>query len=213
MSLVWTPGQTVVHQEVWAGRIWAARPLIVVEDTEDRLLLWMPKGTQRKVPVTPPTRPDPPARKDRVIENLARCDWMLGEQTWDVSCLWILRPGDWHPVWVSWVQPGVHLGWYVNLQHPFRRTKIGIEAMDMMLDIVVEPDRTWRWKDDDEFEEILERGIFDPSTGERVRNDAEEMIGRIEQWGSPFSEPWTSWQPHPDWSIPHLVEGWDDPER
>jgi hypothetical protein len=27
--------------------------------------------------------------------------------------------------------------------------------MDLMLDIVVEPDMTWRWKDDDEFDEIV----------------------------------------------------------
>jgi protein associated with RNAse G/E len=40
------------------------------------------------------------------------------------------------------------LGWYVNLQCPFRRTEVGIEAMDLMLDVVVDPDGTWRWKDD-----------------------------------------------------------------
>ena len=57
---VWSPGGTVVHQEIWKGRLWAARPLTVVEDATERTLLWMPFGTRRKVPVTPPSRADPP---------------------------------------------------------------------------------------------------------------------------------------------------------
>jgi hypothetical protein len=80
---MWQPGDTIVHQEFWRGRMWAARPLTVVEDSEDRLLLWIPKGTRRKVPATPPGRPDPPVRKDRVIENLAHGDWDMADHVWD----------------------------------------------------------------------------------------------------------------------------------
>jgi protein associated with RNAse G/E len=206
---VWTRGETIVHREFWQGRLWAARPLTVVEDAGDRLLLWIPRGTVRKVPVTPPNRPDPPVRKDRVIENLARCDWAMGEHVWDVSSLWIVRPGDWHAVWVSWVGAGAHLGWYVNLQMPFRRTETSIDAMDLMLDVVVEPDRTWRWKDDDEFDEIVDRGIFAPATAARVRREAEDVIGRIERAEPPFSEPWPAWTPDPSWAPPTLPAGWD----
>lgn len=203
------PGQTIVHQEFWRGRLWAARPLTVVEDTGDRLLLWIPQGTVRKVPHTPPGRDDPPVRKDRVIANLDRGDWVLGDHVWDVSSLWIVRPGDWHAVWVSWVGDREHLGWYVNLQMPFRRTAIGIEAMDLMLDVVVEPDRAWRWKDDDEFDEILERGIFDPDTGSRVRREAADVIRRLEAGDPVFREPWPSWSPDPAWRRPVLPAGWD----
>lgn len=206
---MWARGDTIVHREFWQGRLWAARPLTVVEDAGDRLLLWIPRGTVRKVPVTPPSRPDPPVRKDRVIENLARCDWTMGDHVWDVSSLWIVRPGDWHAVWVSWVGAGAHLGWYVNLQMPYRRSEIGIDAMDLMLDVVVEPDRTWRWKDDDEFDEIVDRGIFAPTTAARVRGEAEDVIGRIERAEPPFSEPWPSWTPDPSWALPTLPTGRD----
>lgn len=210
---VWRPGDTIVHQEFWRGRLWAARPLTVVEDSGDRLVLWIPQGTVRKVPVTPPDRPDPPVRKDRVIANLDRCDWVLGEHVWDVSSLWFVRPGDWHAVWVSWLASGEHLGWYVNLQMPYRRTAIGIEAMDLMLDVVVEPDLTWAWKDDDEFAEILERGIFDQDTGARVRREAEDVIRRIDAGDPRFAAPWPSWRPDPAWSLPGLPAGWDRPAR
>lgn len=41
-AAVWQRGETVVHQEVWNDRLWAARPLTVVEDTAKRTLLWIP---------------------------------------------------------------------------------------------------------------------------------------------------------------------------
>ncbi len=206
---MWAPGETIVHQEVWRDRVWAARPLTVVEDTDDRLMLWMPRGTRRKVPVTPPGRTDPGSVKDRTIENLARGDWVHGDHVWDVSTLWLVRPGDWHSVWVSWLESGAHFGWYINLQQPYRRTELGIEAMDLMLDVVAEPDLTWRWKDEDEFDELLARGVFDTATGLRVRQEAEAVIGRIEAREAPFSEPWPAWRPDPGWPQPALPDGWD----
>lgn len=173
---MWETGQTVVHQELWAGRLWAARPLVVVEDAADRVLLWLPAGTRRRVPVTPPSRPDPPDVHGRTIANLVHRDWELGEHVWDVSSLWIMRPGDWHSTWVSWRPDGSHLGWYVNLQHPMRRRRAGFEAMDLMLDVVVAPDLSWRWKDRDEFDEVVERGIFAKDIAERVEVEALSVI-------------------------------------
>ena len=205
---MWEPGDVIVHQEVWRGRVWAARPLVVVEDTPERLLLWIPQGTRRKVPSTPPGRVDPPTRRERVIENLARRDWVHVDHEWDMDHLWLLRPGDWHGLWVSWVG-GRHVGWYVNLQRPFRRTPLGIEAMDMMLDVVVEPDLTWRWKDQDEFADLVGRGLVDATTGELVRAEGEAVIGRVERREAPFSEPWPDWRPDPSWPEPVLPAGWD----
>ncbi len=77
---MWSRGQVVVHQEVWAGRLWAARPLFVVEDTEERALLWIPQGTRRKVPITPPHRADPSDVHTRTIENLDHRDWLEFEE-------------------------------------------------------------------------------------------------------------------------------------
>ena len=206
----WDAGDVIVHQEVWLDRVWAARPLVVVEDAPDRLLLWLPVGTVRKVAWTPPHRPDPGERTARVVDLLGRGDWVHVDHVWDVSTLWILRPGDWHATWVSWLPSGEQLGWYVNLQRPFRRTPIGIEAMDLMLDVVAEPDRTWAWKDEDEFEQILERGIFDAATGEAVRAEARRVIDRLERGSAPFDEGWPQWRPDPSWPTPALPAGWDE---
>lgn len=206
---MWERGATVVHQEVWKGRIWAARPLTVVDDTPELTMLWIPEGTLRKIPVTPPTRPDPPDIHARTIASLDLGDWALGEHRWDVSTLWILRPGDWYSIWVSWRADGSHLGWYVNMQRPMRRNPIGFEAMDLMLDVVAKPDLSWRWKDDEEFNTVVSRGIFDAELGRHVRSTAEAVIGDIENRREPFSAPWPSWTPDPSWSAPRLPPGWD----
>jgi hypothetical protein len=44
----------------------------------------------------------------------------------------------------------------VNLQEPFRRSQFGFETMDLALDVIVEADRSWRWKDEDELETFVD---------------------------------------------------------
>jgi protein associated with RNAse G/E len=212
----WEPGDTVVFHEVWRSRVWAARPLTVVEDTEEHLLLWLPHGTLRKVPAPPggwagverdPDGLPTEANHRGVVENLARGRWEHMDHVWEVSTLWILRPGEWCATWVSWLPSGEHLGWYVNLQEPYRRTAAGIAAVDLMLDLVVEPDRRWRWKDQHEFDECIDRGLFDPESANAVRRTAQQAIAAIEAGDDPFTERWTTWAP-PAWPVPVLPPTW-----
>ena len=55
-SARWSPGEVIVLQDVYEGKLWAARPVIVVEDSADLLALWCPQGTVRKVPIAPQRR-------------------------------------------------------------------------------------------------------------------------------------------------------------
>jgi hypothetical protein len=84
---VWSPGDVIVVEEVWRGRLWAVRPVIVVDDASERVVLWSPEGTRRTVPATPSTRPVPATRGERHAEMLARLDWDFAESVWDVSTL------------------------------------------------------------------------------------------------------------------------------
>ena len=166
--------------------------------------------------MTPSARTDPGDRTARVIDLLAKGDWVHVDHVWDVSSLWILKPGDMHAIWVSWLPSGEHFGWYVNLQYAFRRVSGGIEAMDLMLDVVVEPDLQWRWKDDDEFAQILALGLFDADLGASVQAEAEtvierlERLERLERRATPFDEPWPQWRPPSHWEPPRLPTGWDN---
>jgi hypothetical protein len=203
------PGETVVLQELWRGRVWAARPMRVVRDDDDLVALWFPRDTRWQAPTTPPTREREATRAERFVTSLALGDWTYSESTWDVDTLQLVRPGDWHAVWVSWLPNGEHWGWYVNLQRPLERTQRGFVTMDLMLDVIVEPDRSWRYKDEDELEALVAAGIFDVQTDLRIRDEALRVIESAEQLEPPFSDPWTDWRPNPEWTLPELPADWE----
>ena len=73
-----------------------------------------------------------------------------------------------------------------------------------MLDLVVEPDGTWRWKDEDELAETVEVGRFTREQAAAVRAEGERAVEAIEARGWPFGEGWEDWAPDPGWPLPQL---------
>jgi predicted RNA-binding protein associated with RNAse of E/G family len=210
MNANWAAGDTVVVQEVWRDRVWAARPMRVVRDEGDFAALWFPKGTQWKAPTLHPTLPWAEDRGARLAACAASGRWVFRDGVWDVSTLALMRGGDWHAVWISWLDTGEQWGWYVNLQLPFRRTRLGFETMDLMLDVIVELDRSWRWKDEDELAAFVEHGALDVELAERVREEGLAVARRAERGEPPFDGAWTGWRPDPAWERPELPPGWDE---
>jgi predicted RNA-binding protein associated with RNAse of E/G family len=206
---VWRPGETVGLWEVWRDRLWSARPAIVAADDGDALALWLPRGTRWKAPVTPPHRSRAATRAERLMACLEREDWVLDDRVWDISTLWLLREGDLHATWVSWLPDGEHYGWYINLQEPYRRTARGLHWMDLMLDVVVAPDRSWRWKDEDEFQALIDHRLIDETKARAVREAAATAIRQLEAGEPPFCTPWPAWRPDPAWPAPVLPPDWE----
>jgi hypothetical protein len=126
----------------------------------------------------------------------------------------VVRIGDdWYAIGVSWLPGHEHWGWYVNLQRPLRRSAIGFETMDLALDVIIDADRSWRWKDEDELETFVARGVFEPDLPQRLRAEALGVVSRLERNEPPFSEPWPEWRPDPSWERPVLPSGWDRLQR
>jgi Protein of unknown function (DUF402) len=113
-------------------------------------------------------------------------------------------------VWVFWSGPGRDFtGWYVNLQEPFRRTKIGIDTQDLELDIVVSVDGSWQYKDDEELDAWIERGRWTPAEVAAIWAEGKricQMLDAGERW---WSDEWATWRPDPDWPLPRLTPTWD----
>jgi hypothetical protein len=205
-----SPGETVVVQEIWKDAVWAARPMTVVQDEEDLVALWFPKATRWKAPIPPPEWPREESRGARLATCLERREWVFTDSEWDVSTLVLMRPGDWHAVWVSWLDGNQHWGWYVNLQEPFRRTDKGYETMDLALDVLIELDRTWRWKDEDELALFVERGVFGDAVAARIRDEGLRVARRAERNEWPFDAAWPDWRPARAWQAPELPDGWSE---
>ena len=67
--------------------------------------------------------------------------------------------------------------WYINLQDPIRRTEIGFDTMDHMLDVVISPDMdSWEWKDEDELAAAEKAGIGSKEKAQAIRQEAERAI-------------------------------------
>ncbi|GAA1812890.1 hypothetical protein GCM10009835_35710 [Planosporangium flavigriseum] len=62
-------------------------------------------------------------------------------------------------MWWRWDDQGGFTGWYVNLEESGVRWDdgdlAGVDIVDQELDICVEPDRSWLWKDEHELAERL----------------------------------------------------------
>ena len=205
----WQPGRTVVIQDVWQGKLWAARPVVVVDDREDLLALWLPKGTAWKVAQAPPERPRSESRGERIAECMIYRDWFHGDASWPVSTLWLLQPNKGYAVWVSWFDDGDFMGWYINIQEPFRRVEEAIQTMDLALDVVIDRNGKWKWKDEDELESLVALGAIDKLKSQDIRASGEAAIGAFRGNAIPFNEPWPDWKPSPDWKSPTLPGDWE----
>jgi len=80
----------------------------------------------------------------------------------------IWEAGSSHSIYVSWSDGGEFLGWYGNLEDPWRTSALGFDTTDHLLDLEVLPDRTRRWKDEDLVEAVDVR-LFAPEKARAVR--------------------------------------------
>jgi hypothetical protein len=142
----------------------------------------------------------------------AATPWRLGDGWWrDRSVLWLSSPGNAYAVGIFWVgTERTFGGWYVNLQDPLQRTRVGFDTADQLLDITVSPDRTWRWKDEDEFAEAARLGRFTAGEAAQIRTHGEAVIPLIEQGAWPFQPVWETWRPDPSWGIPGFPANWEE---
>lgn len=184
---------------VWPQRVFSAKPVTVVERRDDRVVLWLAPGTMTKAP---------PGFHVSIPE-IAAGTWPLSDWRWFGGRLMIWQTGHSHSMYASWSDEGEFLGWYVNLEEPWRESPLGFDTTDHLLDIWVDPDRSWRWKDEDHLAEAVEIGLFSPRQADEFRAEGERAIERIEAWGPPFDEGWENWRPDPEWPLPSIPDGWD----
>ncbi len=76
----------------------------------------------------------------------------------------------------------------MHLQTPFERTSVGFDKRDQALDIVVDVERTWSWKDERHVDVLTRSGYFGSAEVKEVWREAKAVVKRIEAWASPFWE-------------------------
>ena len=192
------PGTPVLLREIYRGRVWAARPHVVVEQRSLFTALCIPAGTTCKLPAD-------------AHGNLLRMQpeaWKLSDVEWTGGVLRLHTHGAAHSL-ILWWRDDAFQGWYVNLEEPWRASRFGWDYLDHKLDLIIWPDGSWEWKDEDELDQAVTLGILSAQEAREARDEGERVLAQFEVGASPFRDGWENWRPNPAWSVPELPAGWD----
>jgi hypothetical protein len=183
------------------GEVIDVKPVTIVEDTDERAIFWLPIGTPTMKPELLHPTSEGPRRWDQ--------GWRLVPSVWRRSeVLIIIQKNQLRATWVRWSKDREFEGWDVNIQSPLHRTNLGFDIQDYQLDIVVEPNRQWRWKDENELALAVELGRLTIDQAKAVRSEGESAVADIEGNVTPFCDEWVHWQPTGDLGLPVLSKEW-----
>jgi predicted RNA-binding protein associated with RNAse of E/G family len=101
------------------------------------------------------------------------------------------------------------LCYYINFQLPFKRNHCSVDTLDLDLDIVINPDFSFEWKDLDDYQKAIESGVISLEWANEIEKAKSEVLARLEKREYPFDNSWLNWRPDPNWSTPELPHGWD----
>jgi hypothetical protein len=201
-------GHTILRRDIHHdGRITAAAAVRVIADDANGVLTWTAKGSQVMWRTT--------LSGERVrkfsVDELSVLPTMLSPHQWvGTNVLFLTPPGVSHTIGWFFDADGVFFGWYVNLESPSRIWSGGIDMTDLALDIWVKPDRSWTWKDEDEFAERTGHpDYWSVEEGAAVRAEGERAIALIEAGAYPFDGTLTDFKPDSEWEPTVLPPLWD----
>jgi predicted RNA-binding protein associated with RNAse of E/G family len=197
-----SPGDRVALREIWHGRVWAAFPVVVVEDRDDVFMNHIPAGVTIQEPVA----------EDGIPLRLPSARWSLRPtRVQGDRVLAFSFPGRSYAVLLLWEgSTDTFGGYYLNIETLLGRTPISVDVVDHLLDVRVAPDRsTWAWKDEDELAEAVARGIYTEEDARSFRAAGERALRHVLEAEPPFDRDWSAWRPDPAWPRPELPAGWD----
>lgn len=185
---LWNSGDHVVWRSRPQGLVGYVMPVTVVVDTHDVTVLFQSPGSTCKKRAGrrsgPRGRTMLAADWDGVHEDVVwRGSPNLRLHIWGTSYS-IIR---------SWsFADDCAEGWYINLEAAWRRTPIGFDSHDLLLDIVVAADlSSWAWKDEDELAWSVDVGMVTPEEADEIRAEGLRVVHALETRAWPFTADWS----------------------
>lgn len=204
---MWKPGEVIAWRGIYRERVWHAIPMLVVKDTPQELVLALAPGTDCMVEENyAQKRKNGKRRWDFKHE-----DWILAKFTWHTNrLLFVLEPEKYYSTIYFWHhESNEFLCYYINFQLPFRRKPYSIDTLDLDLDMVINPDFSFEWKDEDDYDKGIETGVILTEWVDEIETAKIEVLDRLEKREYPLDNFWLNWRPDPGWSTPTLPNGWD----
>jgi protein associated with RNAse G/E len=204
---MWQPGDVIAWRGIFRDRIWHAMPTFVVKDTQQELVLTVLPGAICKVEKNYNTG----KKGGKRIWDFMDADWTLNDFTWHTNrLLFLLEPEKYYSINLFWNHvENRFIGYYVNFQYPYCRTHCGIDALDLELDLNIDPDLNFRWKDESDYQKAIECGMISSECIQGIEVARLEILDQLEKRRYPFDGTWLGWSPDPDWLPPKLPKNWD----
>ena len=187
-------GDIVLKRSIYGGNVRWTFPHRVAGEWDDRLAIYCGPGNRGKA-----MRRGPDGYLKRWVTDAPPFD-----TTWEGgSVLRFERSGAAHSIEIFWDEDWALRGWYVNLQAPTKINGRFLDTTDLALDVTVDPDGTWAWKDEDELAEAISLGVLDAAAADGLRAEAERVIAE-----RPWPTGWEDWRPPADWGPLPLPVDW-----
>jgi Protein of unknown function (DUF402) len=132
-------------------------------------------------------------------------DWTYEERVLQRGQLRVTRRDDPFSVFLFTNHDGTFRGWYVNLERPQRRSDVGFDYEDELLDVWAAPGHEPELLDEDELEEAVRRGFLSAKVASEIRSTAERVLAE-----RPWPTGWENWRPEPGWQLPTLPPNWSE---
>lgn len=188
------------------GTLQAALPMRTVQDDDAVVVAWLSPGTRIMYWALSDGRdPRSIAVDQRFLQRLT-----TAPRTWQGGgVLHVLPAGQPFQVLHFWGSDGHFARWYVNFEAPSVRSGNTIDTVDWHLDLIIETDLTWRWKDEDEAEAALAAGHLAPADLATARAAGQAVLNDLPSWLQLVGD-WRTFRPPSSWAEPlDLPADWD----
>jgi Protein of unknown function (DUF402) len=207
----WRRGEAIALRTVCQGRVKEILPVTVAGDADGLLSLYVAEGTEWLGPFIAPGR----TREVGVATEIAHLQgaaWSHAPRVWrETNTLMLLREGLFHAVWLQWeASSWTFRQWYVNFQRPYVRTAVGVDTLDLLVDLIVTPDLTTRWKDADQLAAGVDAGVISELEQERIEAEGRVIVAAARNGTPPDVADWRAWRPDCSWPIPAMQRDWLD---
>lgn len=209
-------GSVAVRRNVYRGKVRSAWPMRVISDDGSTLALACWAGTE----LTSESGNAAAWRNgdrqgsahvqsvvDQSMAELLAGEWTLGTSVLgEVTLLGFQLPDVWFSVLLFFGKDGAFSKWYVNFEHPYDRTEVGVDTWDLTIDLIFDPDGTHHWKDVEEYAQARHLGLITDAEHAEIEQAKGQAFAMFDRREGPFDERWLTWRRDPTWPVPALPE-------
>ena len=203
----WKSGDVIVWRGIYRNKVWHAQTVIVAKDTPEEIAMALLPGAECVAPEGYLDGKD----EDKRRWNFKEKDWEKQNYLWRTNrLLLLLEPREYYSTIYFWNnESNEFLCYYINFQLPFQRSHSGVDTLDLDLDLIINPDFSYEWKDEDDYQKAIDNGVIIPEWTREIDVAKTEVLAKLEKRQYPYDGSWLNWWPDPDWLPPKLPENWD----